>query len=57
MKIGSSAKSIRFSGGDGEDRGYSGSVEAAEEFGLGRVFEPIYVAPSAFGLLVARDGV
>jgi hypothetical protein len=57
MKIGSSAKGIGCSRGDGEDRGHSGLVEAVGEFGLGRVFEPICVAPPAFGLLVARDGV
>ena len=57
MKIGTSAKSIGCSGGDGEDRGYSGSVEAVEEFDLGCVFEPICVAPPALGLVVARDGV
>ena len=31
---------------NGEDRDNSGSVEAVDEFGLGRVFEPICVAPS-----------
>jgi hypothetical protein len=31
---------------NGEDRAYSGSVEAVSEFGLGCVFEPICVAPS-----------
>ena len=43
---------------NGKDRGYSGSVEAVEEFGLGCVFEPIRVAPAIpLGRLVARDGV
>ena len=43
---------------NGEGRGYSGSVEAVDEFGLGCVFEPICVAPSfLLGGLVARDGV
>ena len=43
---------------NGEDRDYSGFVEAEEEFGLGSVFEPICVAPSSRrGGLVARDGV
>lgn len=42
---------------DGEGRGHSGSVEAVMEFGLGCVFEPICVAPTPFGQLVARDGV
>ena len=31
---------------NGEGRKHSGSVEAVTEFGLGCVFEPIYVAPS-----------
>ena len=31
---------------NGEGRDDSGSVEAVDEFGLGRVFEPICVAPS-----------
>ena len=31
---------------NGEDRDYSGFVDAEEEFGLGFVFEPICVAPS-----------
>jgi hypothetical protein len=43
---------------NGDDRGYSGSVEAVSEFGLGCVFEPICVAPFIpLGGLVARDGV
>jgi hypothetical protein len=43
---------------NGEGRGYSGSVEAVSEFGLGSVFEPICVAPPIpVGRLVARDGV
>jgi hypothetical protein len=43
---------------NGKDPGYSGSVEADDEFGLGCVFEPICVAPSILlGRLVARDGV
>jgi len=53
----SAVKGVGCTGGDGKDRGYSGSVEAAEEFGLGCVFEPICVAPPALGLVVARDGV
>ena len=57
MKIGPRASGIGCSSGDGEDRGHSGLVEAVGEFGLGRVFEPICVAPAAFGLWVARDGV
>jgi hypothetical protein len=43
---------------NGEGRAYSGSVEAADEFGLGCVFEPICVAPTIpLGRLVARGGV
>jgi hypothetical protein len=43
---------------NGEDRGYSGFVEADDEFGLGCVFERICVAPTIpLGRLVARDGV
>jgi len=43
---------------NGEDRGYSGFIEADDEFGLGCVFEPICVAPRIpLGRLVARDGV
>jgi hypothetical protein len=31
---------------NGEDRAYSGAIEAVDEFGQGCVFEPICVAPS-----------
>ena len=43
---------------NGKGREDSGAVEAAIEFGLGCVFEPIGVAPFILlGSLVARDGV
>jgi hypothetical protein len=43
---------------NGKGRNDPGAVEAVIEFGPGRVFEPIFVAPFIpWGGLVARDGV
>ena len=59
MKIGASRSLTMVPAWDGEDRAYSGFVEAADEFGLGRVFWDQFVLrhPSQWDGLVAREGV